>query len=78
MWSTIIAAIVTVVKACLEVTEQAIAIGNAHLTERRRYIAQNISDLIKMPTYNYAGTIYALITITVIFGVLYLKTHKKL
>lgn len=74
---TLIAAIVAVVKATLAFVDSYTTKAFAATTERRRILAGNITDFIKLKTTGYKDVIYALIAIVTVFGIIFITTYKK-
>lgn len=74
---TIIAAIIAVVEATLAFVDSYTTKGFAATTERRKILAGNITDFIKLKTTGYKDIIYALIAIATVFGIIFITTYKK-
>lgn len=77
-WSLLIGAVSGIVQGALGVVSTAITAGQQAITERRKIIAYNISELIDMKTTNYKDIIYAALAMVTIVALIYItKSNKK-
>ena len=74
---TVIAAIAAIIKATLSFVDSYTTKAFAATTERRKILAGNITDFIKLKTTGYKDVIYALIAIVTVFGIIFITNYKK-
>ena len=71
-WSLLIGAVSGIIQGALGVVSTAITAGQHAITERRKIIAYNISELIDMKTTNYKDIIYAALAMITIVALIYI------